>query len=29
MVIEEGTSPDPSLVAARRNSWHLREGYGI
>jgi len=29
MVIEEDTSPDPPLVAARRNRQYLRENFGI
>jgi inosose dehydratase len=29
LVIEEDTSPDPPLVAARRNRRYLKEHYGI
>ena len=29
MVVEEDTSPDPPLVAARRNRQYLRDNFGI
>jgi hypothetical protein len=29
MVIEEDTSPDPPLVAARRNRRYLKDAFGI